>query len=133
MRTVRVLGVVLALAGCAWFVIGIRQAHDTAAAGAIVSGPLPLTAAQAAHARSLLHTAGQLNPDTQVDLLRAQLDRQRGDGAAARATIRKVLRDEPRNVRAWFALARSEGSDPRMFLLALGHIRALMPRVPPPR
>lgn len=133
MRAVRVLGVALALAGCAWFIVGIQQANDTADASALVSGPAPLSAARAAHARALLHSAGQLNPDTQVDLLRAQFDRDQGDYGAARVVIRSVLRAEPQNAQAWLALAHSANGNRQIFYTALIHIRALVPPVPPPR
>jgi predicted Zn-dependent protease len=129
----RGLGVALAVAAIAWFALGVRQAHDTAAASTIVNGRTPLNAVQAAHARSLLHAAGQLNPDTEVNLLRAQLYDEEGRYRLAQAEVGRVVTKEPKNAGAWLALAHASGGNRRIFFTALIHIRALVPVVPPPR
>jgi predicted Zn-dependent protease len=97
----------LALAACAWFVVGIRQAHDTAHANAIVSAETPPGPAAAARARSLLHAAGFLNPDQRVDLLRGQLALDQGDRPRALALFRDVARREPDNLQAWVSVAQA--------------------------
>ncbi len=127
------VGVVLvALVACAWFGLGIVQTRDTNRASAIVTAPGPLGAAAGAHAASLLHDAGVLNPDTAVKLLRAQLVDREGHPAAARAIVLGVLAGEPRNIDAWVQLARVSQGDPQTFRLALTRARALAPIVPPP-
>lgn len=127
---VRALSVLLAVAACAWFVLGIRQATDTARATAILSGAEPLNEAQAHHANSLLHAAGFLNPDTQVDLLRADLVGALGNRRRAQAISWSVIRKEPMNVEAWFTLAR-EATDYRTVFFALGHVKRLDPKIRP--
>ncbi len=72
-RVVRTSIVLLAVVACAWFALAIRAAHNSNRVSAIVSGQAPLTAAEAAHARSLLDAPRTLNPDTAVDLLRAKV------------------------------------------------------------
>ncbi len=122
----------VALVACAWFGLGIVQTRDTNRASAIVTAPGPLGAAAGAHAASLLHDAGVLNPDTAVKLLRAQLVDREGHPAAARAIVLGVLAGEPRNIDAWVQLARVSQGDPQTFRLALTRARALAPIVPPP-
>ena len=75
MRGVVVRGVlvVAAVVVAGWFALGVRQSHDFDVASDIIGSPAPLSARQAAHADSLLHSAKQLNPDLAVDLLQSQL------------------------------------------------------------
>jgi hypothetical protein len=121
--------VALAAIVCAWFAIGIRQAHDTAKASSILSAGAPLNASQAAHVTALLRGAKLLNPDEQVAVLRGELAIRRNDLAAARNILRAVLRAEPMNLQAWAWLAKASSNDPSTFLLALLHINQLEPRV----
>jgi hypothetical protein len=127
--TGRWLALAAALVALAWFAIGVRQAQDTDRATAIISGAAPLGAAQARHAQSLLHDAGQLNPDTAVDLLRAQLALRQGDRARARAIALDVTRSEPQNLDAWLAYGTASSNDRRAFVFALRHLNELAPRV----
>ncbi len=71
---VRSVLAVLALVCCAWFALGVRQSHDLAAANAIVSAQGKPTPAQARRVNSLLDSASTLNPDQQVNILRAGLN-----------------------------------------------------------
>jgi len=121
--------VALAAIVCAWFAIGIRQAHDTAKASSILSAGAPLNASQAAHVTALLRGAKLLNPDEQVAVLRGELAIRRNDLAAARNILRAVARAEPMNLQAWVWLAKASSNDPSTFLLALLHINQLEPRV----
>ncbi|MDX6639138.1 MAG: hypothetical protein QOF12_149 [Solirubrobacteraceae bacterium] len=123
----------VAIAGCAWFVLGLVQARDTFSAGQIVSRLSRLTPAQSTHAGDLLATAGTLNPDRQVDLLRAELRLHHGDRPGAAAILRAVVRDEPDNVAAWDLLgAALSGVDPAGARAANARVRALVPPVPLP-
>lgn len=101
----RMLVLVVAIAAGAWFAVGIRQAHDTASASTIVSSTHRLSEAQGKHVASLLNAAGFLNPDTEVDLLRAQLAADRGERELAERIATSVVHKEPLNVEAWQSLA----------------------------
>lgn len=103
---VRGLTLVAAIVVCAWFAVGVRQAHDTVAAAAIVSGGHRLSAAAAARAASLLSGAATLNPDRQVGLLRAELAAERGRRALAQRLVLTVTHAEPRNPQAWLLLTK---------------------------
>lgn len=106
-RAIAVRGLVLAAAitACVWFAIGVRQAQDTAAAAAIVSSGHSLSAARIARASSLLSDAAELNPDRQVDLLRAELAADSGRRAQAQRLALTVAHAEPRNSQAWLLLS----------------------------
>jgi uncharacterized protein HemY len=129
----RVALVACALVACAWFALGIRQAHQIARATSIVSLPRPPTAAQARGADSLLRSAATLNPDLEVDVLRGRLARARGDLPAARRILRSVVSREPDNVEAWIWLARASNGSPATFRLAVRRVEQLIRPVPAPR
>jgi predicted Zn-dependent protease len=124
----RALAALFAILVCAWFAVGVRQAHDVDHATALLSAGSHLTAGNAAQAASLLHSAGQLNPDRQVDLLRAQLADERGDRRAAERILRGVVAAEPMNAGAWVALARS-ATDEATAKLAFRRLVVLVPPV----
>lgn len=126
----RVLVLGLAVAGGAWYAIGTRQAHAVDQATGIVSQDGRLTATQARHASSILSSAKFLNPDRQVDVLRAQVDAGRGDLPAARRILKQVVKAEPDNLGAWLALARASVGDLRDFYAAAFAIHHLIPPVP---
>lgn len=129
-RVVRTSIVVLAVVACAWFALAIRAAHDSNHVSTIVSGKAPLTAAEAAHARSLLDNAATLNPDTGVDLLRAKVSLARNDEASAVRTILNVTSREPLNLQAWVALAQATlHRNSRLVLLAVHNIGRLDPEL----
>lgn len=125
----RIVGVVVALVVCAWFVLGARQAHDIDRATAIVSGSGPISAARASEAAALLHAAGQLNPDSDVDLLRSQLQLRLGHLAQARAIALAVARREPQNIEAWAAYGSAASDDRQAFQRALRELSELAPPV----
>jgi predicted Zn-dependent protease len=132
MRILRIAGLVVSLAACAWYVLGVRQARETGRAAAIVSATTPLSAGQAREASSLLRAAKVLNPDTTPDVLQAQLERDQGRFAQARTTLERVVAREPENVIAWLWLAKSSPGRPKTAIGALLQIRRLVPSVPPP-
>ncbi len=125
----------VALVVCAWFALGLRQAVATDQATAIISGNSGLSAGDARHASSLLGEAALLNPDSTVDVLRAQLAESRGDDRRAERILLNVLRREPMNITAWYALASVAASahDFRTTLLAVLHIGHLEPIGPKPK
>lgn len=130
MLIARVTVFAAAIAVCAWFVIGARQAHDLGAATAIVTSTGHLTSAQSAQASSLLHGAAFLNPDRQVKLTRAHLELRDGNDRGAIALAEQVTRAEPDNAVAWYELATDAGSEKSVLLDAFRHIRALVPPLP---
>jgi hypothetical protein len=126
---VRVLVLGLALAACAWYVVGIRQARAVDQVSSIVSGGGQITPAQARHASDLLNSAAFLNPDRQVDVLRAEVKLDRGELPAARRILWRVVEGEPDNLAAWLTLARASVHDLRDFYAAAFAIRQLVPPV----
>jgi predicted Zn-dependent protease len=130
---VRVAILAVAVLLAAWFGLGVRQARDVAQATAIVSGSTPLTAAQARHASDLLHAAAFLNPDRQVDVLRARVDLGRGNEPGARAILKRVVSQERSYLEAWIWLARASVGDLRDFYAAAYRIQQLLGPVRGPR
>jgi predicted Zn-dependent protease len=132
MRIARVLIACLGVVACAWFALGIRQAHDTDRVTTIVgglTGQQRLTAQQAARADSLLDSAATLNPTRTVDLLRARVALLRGHRPTARQILLGVVKSEPNNIDAWYGLATS-ASDGATVQHALARI-AQLNRFPP--
>lgn len=125
---IRAVLLTVAIVACAWFVLSARQAHEIADATAIVSTSTHLSASQAARARGLLADAGILNPDTQVDLLRAQVALERGERARALEFVRRVNASEPDNIVGWLWLERA-AANLRTFYVGAYHILILMPKV----
>jgi predicted Zn-dependent protease len=124
----RALLALFAIVVCAWFAIGVRQAHDIDHATALLSAGSRISGEDAAHAASLLHGAALLNPDRQVDVLRAQLADERGDRPEAERILRGIVAAEPMNAVAWVALARS-ATDPATLRQAFAHLSVLVPPV----
>jgi predicted Zn-dependent protease len=122
--------IAVAVLACAWFALGVRQAHDLAAATAIATQSAPVTAAQSADAASLLSAAATLNPDTDVKLVRAQLALRGSDSPLAQRLAGEVTRSEPQNLAAWYELASAAGTDHVIFFRALAKVNQLDP--PPP-
>lgn len=130
-RVTRGAMLVSALAACAWFVLGLRQTHEIDKATSILSQQHAPTAAQSRTAGSLLNSAGTLNPDLEVDVLRARLALSRGEPHTARTIMQSVVRREPQNLEAWIWLARSSVGSPATFRLAAVRVQQLLPHVPP--
>jgi hypothetical protein len=122
----------VAVAACAWFALGARQAVDTNRASALIGGPSPLSPGEARHARSLLSSAGTLNPDLTPDILRGELALQQGQDAAAERNLESVTRREPLNLEAWSALAfaAARASDRATLIRAARNVSALYPKLP---
>jgi hypothetical protein len=123
----------LAFVLTAWFTVGFVQARGTDAAGRLVGRLSALSPAESRRAAGLLATAGTLNPDRQVDILRAELAlHHRADREAARI-LQSVVRDEPDNVAAWHLLGSALRTiDPAAARAADARVRFLVPPVPRP-
>ena len=120
--------VAAAIITAAWFAIGVRQARDTARATAIVSSSA-VTGGQAREAAGLLSSAAFLNPDREVDVLRARVELARGNKPSARAILKQVVSQESSDLEAWIWLARASVGDLRDFYAAAYRIQQLMPPV----
>jgi hypothetical protein len=107
MRVVQITAVVAALIVTAWFVVGVRQAHDLSSAQSLVSRSAHVSSSTAAHVRSLLSSAAFLNPDTEVNVLRGRLALLQHDHARALDIFEGVVREEPLNLTAWVATAQA--------------------------
>ena len=112
---------------CAWFALGARQAHDVAQARAILSSAGTLPGARAGRVASLLGAAAFMNPDSEVDVLRAELAVARGQSAEAQRLLLGVVHREPLNAAAWFSLAQ-HSTNGRTIKLAFARLAVLVPR-----
>jgi hypothetical protein len=130
---VRAAVLAVAVVTGAWFAVGALQARDTRRATAILASGGRLSPASARHTSSLLDGAGFLNPDRQVDVLRAQLDLGQGHELAARSILKRVVVSEPDNLQAWVWLARASVGDLKDFYAAAYRIRQLVPPARPLR
>jgi hypothetical protein len=133
MRLARLLLAGFALVVCAWFGLGIRQAHETAAATAIVNQSANVSGAAAAHASALLNSAGTLNPDVEIKILRSQLALRRGDYPRAIALAREATRQEPSNVSTWLAVAVANYDSGKVDLRVVGKMAVLDPQLEHPK
>jgi hypothetical protein len=131
MRAASLICAVVARVACAWFGLGAHQAIDSSRAAAIVAEGGRISPAASRRAVALARGADTLNPDREVDILRAAALLERGDGAGARQILTSVTRAEPQNLEAWLWLARASAGDPKLVLAALRRVRALEPRLPP--
>jgi predicted Zn-dependent protease len=129
-RVTSLICAVLALVVCAWFALGASQAINTSRASAIVSGASRLSSAEARRALALLHDAGTLNPDRNVDILRGQAYLASGNAKVARRVLSAVTREEPQNVEGWLWLAHASGTNAALLTSSLVHVRQLEPRLP---
>jgi hypothetical protein len=121
---------VLAVLVCAWFVVGIRQTHDINQASAIITAAGTPSAAASAHAGSLLTSAGWLNPDSEVDVLRGRLALLNNDAGQAEGIFAEVTRSEPMNLEAWVLLAQATlHGNHAVFEHAIGEISRLDPTI----
>jgi hypothetical protein len=128
-RPIRIVCAVAALAVCAWFALGAREAHEINRATNIVgglNGQQKLTAAEAAQARSLLSSAALLNPDQQINVLRARVALLRAQRPLAVRILRGVVSSEPDNLAAWYGIATSASSSATVNA-AIAQIRRLEP------
>jgi predicted Zn-dependent protease len=127
-RAARLSIVVVVVVVCAWFGLGIRQAHDISSATSIVAqtGTIPATELRAA--ASALQSAQTLDPDDEVAILRGRLAVKEQDPRRAERILKTVVRDEPMNLEAWIWLAGVSLIDPPEARIALAHIARLDPR-----
>jgi predicted nicotinamide N-methyase len=115
---------------CAWFALGAVQTHDEDRATTLVDRFSTPSPALTARILSMLSTAGTLNPDRNIELLRSEALTRAGRKAAGIAAARSVTRAEPQNVDAWVVLDFAAGSiDPALSSLARAQEQKLAPPV----
>ncbi len=127
---VRLILVIGSLIVAAWFGLGWVQARDSGRADALLSSASSPSPTRAAEIRSLLSSAGTLNPDRTIDLFRARLELDRHNYRAAIRLLEAVTRSEPENVFAWSQLGYTAGTagQLRVAALAARHVAELDPR-----
>ncbi|HEX4673035.1 MAG TPA: hypothetical protein VH279_12250 [Solirubrobacteraceae bacterium] len=131
MRAARLAIAALAVSACAWFVIGVIQSDNESRATAAINGGGTPTRAQTAQIEHWLDSAGTLNPDRNIDLLRAQAEVRAGQSAKALALMKRVVGDEPRNADAWIVFGfAAESQSPALTRLAHAEVLKLAPPVP---
>lgn len=131
MRAARFAVAALAVAACAWFVIGVIQSNNESRATTLIDGAGPPTPAQTAQIQNWLDTARTLNPDRNIDLLRAQADVRAGQSAKALVLMKRVVRDEPRNANAWIVFGfAAQAQSPALARMAHAQLAKLAPPVP---
>jgi hypothetical protein len=115
---------------CAWFALGIRASHDAGVVSAILQAHNNPTPAEAAKARSALGDAEVLNPDQNLQILRAQIEFHSGNVAAGISIAKSVVKREPLNVSAWLVLELfTRQADPALNRLAQERVSQLVPPV----
>lgn len=123
----------VSLAAAGWFALSAREAHDDRAAQALVSRLTALSAAEAGRAADLLDGASKLDPDSHVDVQRAELALHRDRAREARRILEAVVAREPQAIEAWVLLADTvKPSDPVAFRRARAQVDRLAPTVPLP-
>jgi predicted Zn-dependent protease len=123
----------LAVAACAWFALGIRQTRGAQEARSLATASGAPSPERAERTRAALDRAGFLNPDTYVDVLRAAFAMQQGRSADAQRRVLAITRREPENLEAWMTLALlTRDTAPATFQRAQAAIRHLSPPVPLP-
>ncbi len=129
-RAITLLGAAFAAAACLWFALGWHQAKSTdAAAAQLLATPHP-TARQIDHMKSLVASAGRLNPDREPAMLSADLLERAGKSAAALRAVTKLTRAEPENVEYWIlAYDWTDPADTQARQRLLTRIEALQPPV----
>ncbi|HET9101950.1 MAG TPA: tetratricopeptide repeat protein [Solirubrobacteraceae bacterium] len=120
-----------AVIACAWFALGAVQTSDQNRATDLIDSLHAPSRAQTTEILGLLDTAGTLNPDRNIDLLRAQALIRSGHADAGLAVARRVVAAEPDNIDAWTVLGfAARPAHPAQFRHAEAELRRLAPPVP---
>lgn len=131
MRAARFAIAALAVAACAWFVIGVVQSNNESRATTLINGGGTPTPAQTSQIEHWLDTAATLNPDRNIDLLRAQAEVRAGQSAKALVLMKRVVADEPRNADAWIVFGfAAQPQSPALARMAHAEVLKLAPPVP---
>ncbi|MGH2892063.1 MAG: hypothetical protein ACRDPM_02175 [Solirubrobacteraceae bacterium] len=124
----RLAGLLVAIVVSAWFALGIHQAHEVAHATSVIEGSPTLTLTKARAIDSWLGSARTLNPDKQLDILRARAAVEAGQVHLAQRILERVVRAEPSNLGGWTWLAGAALGNPPVAHRAVAQIDKLDPR-----
>jgi hypothetical protein len=105
MRALRALAATGAVAMCAFFAIGIRQATSVNAVNALLGTGHGLSSAQQRSAASELKSAKFGYPGQDVRILAAQVAIQERRYTRAESIAESINRAEPENLQGWIQLA----------------------------
>ena len=129
----RLVLLAVSLAAAGWFALGAHEAHDEQAAQALLSRLGALRPAELTHAASLLDASDTLDPDSHIDVLRAELALHRHRVSDARRILDTVVAREPKAIEAWALLADAlKRVDPAAARHARAEVLRLAPPVPQP-
>ncbi len=125
----------VALLLLAWLAVDYRDSRLIRRAESVAVGPFPSRPHLPAYFRSVgraVHDARDaraLNPDSSEPVqVQAALDVKRGRPGSAIALLKRLVRDEPRDIRAWAMLAQiAEGPDPALSRRAIRRVAELDP------
>lgn len=123
----RLIGLLVAVVVIAWFALGVHQAHEIAHATSVVEASRTLTPAQARAVDGWLDSARTLNPDKEVDILRARAAIGVGRVRLAQRILERVVRAEPYNLEGWIWLAGAALGNPPVAHRAVAQIDRLDP------
>ena len=123
----RLIGLLAAIVVTAWFALNIHQAHDVAHATSVIQASHTLTVTQARAIDSWLDSARTLNPDKELDILRARAAIGVGRVRLAQRILERVVRAEPYNLEGWIWLAGAALGDPPVAHRAVAQIDKLDP------
>jgi hypothetical protein len=123
----RILIALVAALALVWFVVLVRDQHLGSAASHRILNQPRMSQAAWDDTRRQLREAELLDPSTDWRMLGANYLLQR-DRRAALADAEYVIRREPDNLEAWFAVLKAtEGHQPRLAAKARAEIRRLNP------
>jgi predicted Zn-dependent protease len=123
----RLIGLLVAIVVTAWFALGIHQAHDVAHATSVIQTSRTLTVTQARAIDGWLDSARTLNPDKELDILRARAAIGVGRVRLAQGILERVVRAEPSDLEGWIWLAGAALGNPPVAHRALAQIDRLDP------
>ena len=129
MPLIRIAVAAFAVVASAWFALGAIEAREINHITGLVTQSTRLSRQQSRAALDQLSSAGTLNPDRHVDVLRATVLARSGQIRGAVTLLQHVVQAEPKNLEAWFELATVAGADLQVSSGALRHIGQLVPRV----
>jgi predicted Zn-dependent protease len=123
----RLMGLLGAIVVSAWFALGIHQAHEVAHATNVIGASRTLTVTKARAIESSLDSASRLDPDKELDILRARAAIKAGQPRDAQRILEGVVRAEPSNLEGWIWLAGAALGNPPVAHRALAQIDKLDP------
>jgi predicted Zn-dependent protease len=123
----RLIGLLVAIVVTAWFALGIHQTHEVAHATSAIQASRTLTVTKARAIDSWLGSARTLNPDSELDILRARAAIEVGRVRLAQRILERVVRAEPYNLEGWIWLAGAALGNPPVAHRAVAQIDKLDP------